>query len=351
MVFSSSYIFAQEKMGDGFFFLKKQFLFSMIGFIGMLVLSQVHYGFFEKYSYLILILAVLILAATLIPGVGLKVGGAQRWVHFFGLQFQPSELLKIALVIAIAKRLAHKYEKIHQFTAGVLGNFLVLLPALVLLMSQPDFGTTAVICAVVFVLMFVAGVPFLYLFATSFTALSVLASLIYFSPYRLARFQAFLDPWSDPLGKGFQILQSFIGLQEGGIFGIGLGNGKEKLFFLPEAHNDFIFSVIGEELGFLGVMFVVVLFSCFVFRGLKIGWNSLNDHDDRFGFLLAVGITMLIGLQAFINMAVVVGALPTKGLTLPFISYGGSSILMNLLAVGILLSVSKGPKLVSVRKG
>jgi cell division protein FtsW len=220
----------------------------------------------------------------------------------------------------------------------------VPLPALLLLLLQPDFGTTVMITIVIFALMFMAGVPKRYLASALFLAAIAGLGLALGSAYRRQRLMTFMDPWRDPGGKGFQIIQSLVGLHNGRVWGVGLGNGKEKLFYLPEAHNDFIFSVIGEELGFLGIAGVLLLYLVFVYRGLRIAFNVQKIYNDRFGMLLATGITLALGLQGFVNMAVVMGLLPTKGLTLPFISYGGSALLVDLVAVGVLLSIARGPQ-------
>jgi cell division protein FtsW len=284
------------------------------------------------------------LALVFIPGMGTRVLGAQRWLKLGPFTFQPGEFAKFAVVFFTARQLDLKRDRLQHLSAGVLSNFVVPLPAFLLLLLQPDFGTTVIITLVIFLLMFIAGVPKRYLFgALSIAAVAGLA-LALGSEYRRQRILTFIDPWRDPGGRGFQVLQSLVGFNNGGIFGVGLGNGKEKLFFLPEAHNDFIFSVIGEELGFLGVFGVVVAYLMLVFRGLKIAFDAQKLYQDRFGMLLASGITLAIGVQGFVNMAVVLGLLPTKGLTLPFVSYGGSALLVDLFAVGVLLSVARGPQ-------
>jgi cell division protein FtsW len=214
---------------------------------------------------------------------------------------------------------------------------------MILLLRQPDFGTVVMLGVVLFILLYLAGTPIRILGATFSGAVIVAAYLALGTEYRRQRLMTYLDPWKDQAGKGFQILQSFVGLHHGGLTGVGLGNGKEKLFYLPEAHNDFIFSVIGEEMGFLGVALLIITFFMFIYLGLQIAWRAEKIHRDPFGYLLASAITLSLGLQAFVNMAVVLGLLPTKGLNLPFVSYGGSSLLVDLAAVGILLSVARGP--------
>jgi cell division protein FtsW len=214
---------------------------------------------------------------------------------------------------------------------------------MILLLRQPDFGTTVMITMVIFVLMFLGGVPKRFLASALILAGTVGSVLALSSPYRRSRILGYWDPWADPGGKGFQIIQSLVGLHNGRFWGVGLGNGKEKLFYLPEAHNDFIFAVIGEELGFLGIAAVIAAYLYFIHRGLRIAYQCQQSRQDRFGMLLASGITLALGLQGFVNIAVVMGLLPTKGLTLPFISYGGSALMVDLFAVGILLSIARGP--------
>jgi cell division protein FtsW len=270
--------------------------------------------------------------------------GAQRWIRVGGFGFQPGELAKFSIIIFAASQLARKNDRIHTVAAGILSPMIVPLPAMLLLLLQPDFGTTVMIAVVMFSLMFLAGVPKRFLLSALSLGAAVASWLALSSPYRRARVMTYLDPWRDPGGKGFQILQSLTGIHNGHIWGVGLGNGKEKLFYLPEAHNDFIFAVIGEELGFVGIVAVVAAFLYLTYRGLKIAFRCQSQYQDRFGMLLAAGITLALGLQGFVNIAVVMGLLPTKGLTLPFISYGGSALMIDLFAVGVLLSVARGPR-------
>ncbi|MGZ3698667.1 MAG: putative lipid II flippase FtsW [Bdellovibrionota bacterium] len=344
MVYSSSFIYAQERTGDGFAFIKKQLIFAGAGFAALVAVCRIDYRKWADWAYPVLALAIALLAAIMIPGIGARVGGAQRWIRIAGFNFQPGEFAKFAVIFFVARQLDRKSERIHTLAAGVLSQFIVPLPAFLLLLAQPDFGTTVMITVVIFFLMFLAGVPRKYLMTALGLALVAGTWLALGSEYRRNRVMTFLDPWRDPAGKGFQVLQSFVGLHNGRIFGVGLGNGKEKLFYLPEAHNDFIFAVIGEELGFLGIAAVVFAYLYFVYRGLTIAWQCQSKYQDRFGMLLAAGITLALGIQGFVNISVVLGLVPTKGLTLPFISYGGSALLVDLFAVGVLLSIARGPQ-------
>lgn len=341
MVYSSSFIFSEERTGDGFAFIRKQFIYACMGFAAMWVASRVPHQKWYQWAPVAILTVIGMLLLVLIPGVGARVGGAQRWINFGFFRFQPAELAKMIGVTFVARQLVRHQKDLLDFKRGVVAPVTFLIPVMALLLIQPDFGSAALLAGTTFILMFIAGVRPLYLFGGLFGGVAAASLLIATSPYRMARVMTFLDPWRDPAGKGFQVIQSMLGLHNGSLFGQGLGNGKEKLFFLPEAHNDFIFAVIGEELGFVGVAAVIVAYIFFIYRGLRISWNSLQQRQDRFGFYLGCGITLILGLQAFINMGVVMGLLPTKGLTLPFISYGGSALTLNLLAVGILYSISK----------
>lgn len=342
MVYSSSFIYAQERTGDGFNFIKKQLIFASIGFVSMIAAIRIPFRKWADWYYLIGIGAMGLLAIVLIPGVGTRVLGAQRWLKLGPVSVQPSEIAKFAVILFVARQLERKNDRIRKFVPGVLSNFIIPLPVMLLLLVQPDFGSTVMITVVIFMMMFLAGVPKRFLAGIALLGCSLAALLVLSTPYRKARLMTFLDPWQDPLGKGFQVLQSMLGVHNGSLFGVGLGNGKEKLFYLPEAHNDFIFAVIGEELGFVGVIAVVLAFCFLIYRGLKIASYCWEERQDRFGALAAAGITLALGLQGFVNMGVVLGLLPTKGLTLPFVSYGGSALVVDLFVVGILLNISKG---------
>ena len=341
MVYSASFIFAEERTGDGFAFIRKQFVYALLGFGAFFISSRVPHQKWYEWAPVALFTIIGMLIFVMIPGVGVRVGGAQRWMNLGFVRFQPAELAKLVGVMFVARQLVRHQRELHDFRKGVIGPVALLLPMMGLLLLQPDFGSTALLAGTTFILMFIAGVRPLFLFGGLFAAISAATALIMTSPYRLARVMTFIDPWRDPSGKGFQVIQSMLGLHNGSLFGQGLGNGKEKLFFLPEAHNDFIFAVIGEELGFIGVAGVILAYILFIYRGLKISWLSLHQRNDRFGFYFGCGISLILGLQAFINMAVVMGLLPTKGLTLPFISYGGSALVLNLFSIGILYSISK----------
>jgi cell division protein FtsW len=277
-----------------------------------------------------------LLGVLIFPGLRHEVGGSARWLKFSFLSFQPAELAKLALVIYLARSLTKKEGRMQSLKVGILPHFIVLGGLFFLVLKQPDFGTGIVFATLVFILLFAAGARVLYLGAAVLAAVPVLFYVATRAHYRMGRLLAFLDPWKDPSDSGFQIIQSFLGFGAGKLFGLGLGQGHQKLFYLPEVHTDFIFSVIGEELGLLGVTVVMGLFVFLTWRGFRASFRAA----DLFGAYLALGVTLLIAVQALLNMGVVLGLLPTKGATLPFVSYGGTSLMINLMAVGILLNIS-----------
>jgi len=336
MVYSTSAIMAGDRFQDPYYFLKKQALFAGIGFILMILTLFVPYRILKRLAYPILIVSVLLLVAVLIPGIGYRAGGAMRWLKVQSVSFQPSEFAKLGLVIFLAYFLTKKDEKIRSFSFGFLPTVLLSGLVVVLVAREPDLGAALFLSAMVFLLLFVSGARVIYMAGALLLTIPVVYYLLMNVGYRYKRLMSFIRPWDDPTGTSFQIIQSFLSFGSGGLFGLGLGEGRQKLFFLPAPHTDFIFSVIGEELGLAGAMVVVLLFFVFTVRGIQIGLSL----DDRFGTYLALGITLMISLQAVINMAVVLGLLPTKGLTLPFISYGGTSLITNLVGVGILLHLS-----------
>ncbi|MBW2650944.1 MAG: putative lipid II flippase FtsW [Deltaproteobacteria bacterium] len=336
MIYSSSSIIAMEKYGDGYHYIKKQILFVLLGLGIMIGISRLPYHCWKRVAYPGMLISIALLALLIIPGFGAKVGGATRWFRVGYVSFQVSELVKIMLVIFLAHYLTKKIARIKEFSRVFMVPLVVLLIILGLVLYQPDFGA-AVIMVVVFMLMFyLAGGRIVYLAGLVAAVIPVGVALIIHESYRMQRLMSFLDPWEDPTRTGFQIIQSFISFGSGGAFGVGLGNSMQKLFYLPEPHTDFILSVIAEEGGFVGVIIVLVLFCVLIIRGFVISFNC----TDLFGMLLASGLTTVIALEAFINMAAVMGLIPTKGLVLPFLSYGGTSLMMCMVTVGILLNIS-----------
>jgi len=336
MVYSTSAIIAGDRFGDPYYFLKRQALYAAVGFVLMIVMMFLPYEILKRFAYPILVSSVLLLIAVLIPGIGHRTGGAMRWLKIQSFSFQPSEFAKLGLVIFLAYLLAKKEEKIRSFSFGFLPPVLLSGLVIALVMKEPDFGAAFFLTVMVFLLLFVGGARVIYIASAFLTAIPVAYALLMNVGYRYKRLMSFIRPWEDPSGTSFQIIQSFLSFGSGGLFGLGLGEGRQKLFFLPAPHTDFIFSVIGEELGLVGATVVVLLFFILTLRGIQIGLSL----EDRFGVYLALGITLMISLQAVINMGVVLGLLPTKGLTLPFISYGGTSLIANLAGVGILSQLS-----------
>jgi cell division protein FtsW len=336
MVYSASAVVAGERFADGFHFLKRQGVFLAAGFILMGIIMFFDYRHLRKLAMPLLLFSLGLLVLILFPGMGREVNGAVRWFRFGSISFQPSELAKLALVIYMAHSLTKKKQKIKSFRMGFLPYMLVLAAMLLLILLEPDLGSGMVLAAVGILIMVIAGVKFRYLFSV----VLLMAPILYFAimnvAYRRERILAFLNPWKAPESYGYQMIQSQIAFEAGGLWGQGLGEGMQKLFYLPEAHTDFIFSVVGEELGFIGVLVVVSMFLLLIIQGFRIALNA----DDPFGRYLAFGLTVLLGLEAFLNIAVVTGLLPPKGMALPFLSYGGSNLICSLTAVGILLSIS-----------
>ncbi len=338
MIYSSSSIAAAEKFNDGAYFLKKQFLFGTCGIICMLIMMRIPYSRLKQLAYPLWLASILMLVAVLMPGIGTEVGGAVRWLRFGPFSFQPSELAKLALVILIAYSLEKKdIDKLKCFSIGILPHLIIFVPVCALIVLQPDFGTSMMLMAFMLVMLFASGVSKPYLIGLGIIAGGAAGGLIACKGYRYERLLAFLNPWEHASGAGFQIVQSFLAFGSGGLLGTGLGRGTQKLYYLPEPHTDFILSVIGEELGFMGVVLVICLFAAVMVCGLIIALKA----EDMFGSILALGIVTLLGLQTAINMGVVMGLLPTKGMPLPFVSYGGTSLLINLIFMGILLSISE----------
>ena len=335
MVFSSSAAYTEHN--DSFYFLKRQVLWCLLGTGLLLITKNLDYHKLHQYTYPIMIFTFLLLVVVMFPEFSKKVGGARRWLTFGGFSFQPSELAKFTLVLFIAKSLVKRADKLRSFAYGYLPNLIVLGFFFIPIFFQPDFGTVMVILAVTFTMLFIAGLRKKFLFLSILAIIPIVASAILFAEYRTRRIIAFLNPWEDPSGVGFQVIQSFYAFGRGGFWGAGLGESSQKLYRLPEAHTDFIFSVIGEELGFVGTTAIVLLFLIFIWRGFLTAYQA----KDPFGTHLAAGLTLLIGLQAFINLGVASGLLPTKGLTLPFISMGGSSMLVTMLSVGVILNISE----------
>jgi cell division protein FtsW len=337
MIYSSSSIYAWERYGDSFYFLKRHLSFLIVGVILAFLAMVMDYRFFKKYSHWMIWIALALLVLVLIPGIGREVSGARRWFRFKFISFQPSEFANLALIAYIADFISRKEDKIKMLLEGFVPAMCMLGAVTVLILLQPDLGTVIALGSVVLIMLFVAGVRGRYILTLILSSLPALYILVFSVPYRRARIMAFLNPWLDPKGTGFQIIQSQVAIGSGGLFGRGLGHSQQKLFYLPAAHTDFIFSIIGEELGLIGTLGIIALFMIFIQQGLKI----IKNAQDKFGYFFALGLVLMICLKAIINIGVSCGVFPTKGLPLPFISYGGSSLIFDMVSLGILINIAR----------
>ena len=336
MIYSASSNLGQLRLGDGYFFLKRQVIFCLIGIPLMFVVRYIPYTLYSRFVYPLLIISACLLGLLYVPALAREIGGARRWLNLGPLSFQPSELVKFALAVYMAYSMSKKSAEMASFSRGVLPHLLVAGILMVLVLLQPDMGTTVIMGLWVLIALFVGGVRIFHITSLLLLCSPVVIWLITRADYRIKRWLAFIDPWEDPTGIGFQIIHSFLAFGSGGIFGAGLGNSKQKLFYLPESHTDFVLSITGEELGLLGVTAIIILFGMLIMGGIRVALKA----RDLYSSYLALGLTSFLGLQVIINMAVVLGLLPTKGLTLPLISYGGSSLIMTLLSIGVLLNIS-----------
>jgi len=336
MVFSASAVMAKERYGSGYTFLLRQMAWAVGGIVAMVVAMKVDY---RHYKHPAVVFSLLGLTTLLLISVFFldRAHHTHRWIHFGGFSFQPSEVAKPALILFLAFFLETRTREMHDWRNTVLPAILPTLVFLGLIVFQPDLGTAIACAAITACVLFVAGLDLRYLGYGVLASLLPLYFLIFHVAYRRDRILAFLNPYSDPQGRGFHIIQSLIAVSTGGITGVGLMEGKQKLFYLPEPHTDFIFAVTAEELGLVGALVVVLLFGVFLWRGMRTALHT----EDMFGRFLAVGITSMVVVQAFINISVVLGLMPTKGIPLPFVSYGGSSLFITLACVGVLLNVSR----------
>ena len=337
MIYSSSYVWAEYKFNDPYKFVKTQTLFLGIGYILMYFTLKIPYTKYLNKSNIIFFICVILLILVLIPGIGTIRNGSRSWFGIGGFGVQPSEFTKLSMIIFTSKYLAYNEKKIKDIKKGLLPILAVLILVFGLIMLQPDFGTGVIIVMSIIGLLFVSGVPMGFFIKLGLLGLLGVAGLIIVAPYRMKRIVSFLNPWSDPLGSGFQIIQSLYAIGPGGLLGLGLGNSIQKHFYLPEPQTDFIFSIISEEFGFMGVLIVVSLFTLIIYRGFRISINC----ENKFGKYLSFGITFQLAFQALLNLMVVVGLIPVTGVTLPFLSYGGSSLLITIFSMSILLNISK----------
>jgi cell division protein FtsW len=337
MVYSASAIVAADRFHDPFFFLKKQLFWAVLGLGCLWVGMLLDYRWLERLVIPLLVVSFALLVLVLVPPFGQSINGTRRWFHVGPVSFQPVELAKFSLVLYLASFLSRRQEVVARFVEGLLPILLVAGGMAALTLLQPDLGNSLALIIMTLALAYMAGARVQHMAGIAACALPVVIAAIAMKPYRWRRMVAFMNPWDDPQGSGFQIIQSFLALGSGGWLGVGLGDSKQKLFYLPEPYTDFICAIIGEELGLVGATAIVALFALLIWRGLRAGLRA----PDAFGAYLGLGLTIMLATQTLVNLGVVTGALPTKGLPLPFISFGGSALLMTLFSAGVLLNISQ----------
>ena len=337
MIYSASFIWAEYKFDNPFKYVMNQSIFVIIGIIGLLIISKIDYKFYLKKANLILLICFILLILVLIPGLGIVRNGSRSWFLVGSFGIQPSEFSKLGLIIFTSKYLAKSNKFLKDYKKGVFPILFILLLVFGLIMLEPDFGTGMIIVLTIIAMLFVAGVNMKFFIILGGLGVIGIIGLIAIAPYRMDRITSFLNPWSDPLGTGFQIIQSLYAIGPGGLFGVGYLNSRQKNFYLPEPQTDFIFSIIAEEFGVVGAFVVLGLFATLLIRALKI---SLKQ-EDLFSKYLSFGLTFQLIVQVIMNLSVVIGLIPVTGVTLPFLSYGGSSLLTSLAGIGIILNISK----------
>lgn len=337
MVYSASAVAAFHDYGDSFYYVKRQLLFAALGIAAMFFTMNVEYTFWRKWAGPSLLICFGLLVIVLIPGLGVERGGARSWLGIGSFGIQPSEFMKLAMILFLAKFLSERQSLMTQFRRGLLPPLAIIGVAFALIMLQPDLGTGAVMIGASLLVIYVTGARLAHLGGLALLGLAGLGALIAAAPYRLLRITAFLDPWQDPLGAGYQSIQSLYAIGPGGLVGLGLGMSRQKYNYLPEPQTDFIFSILAEELGFIGGSLLLLLFLLLIWRGMR----TAIMLSDPFGSLLATGIVGIFAVQVLINIGVVIGMLPVTGITLPLVSYGGSSLTLLLTALGILLNLSR----------
>ena len=337
MIYSSSYVWAEYKFNDAYKYVKQQGLFLFVGIFLMLFVSKIDYSIYKNKAWQIFGVCVLLLILVLIPGIGKVRNGSRSWFGIGAFGVQPSEFAKLSLIILTSKYLSNSNKFVKDIKRGVIPILIIMFFVFGLIMLQPDFGTGMIIVVSIIAMLYIAGVNMKFFVGLGLIGTVGIAVLILIAPYRMDRITSFLDPWSDPLGTGFQIIQSLYAIGPGGLMGVGFLNSRQKHFYLPEPQTDFIFSIISEEFGIFGILIIAALFVFILACGIKI---ALKCEDD-FGKYLAFGMSFQMLIQAVMNLMVVVGLIPVTGVTLPFLSYGGSSLLISMISVGILLNICK----------
>lgn len=340
MVYTASAVLAAERFGSDTFFLERHLVRALIGLVLMVMVMQIDYRFWRRFSRPLLLIGFGMLILALFPGVGgraAEITGAHRWIKISSYTIQPVDVVKLVMILWLADSIDRKRGVMRDFMHGFAPHVVVLLGAFALIVVQPAFGSAFSLLTIALVVLFVGGVKFFHIFALGLSAIPVLVMLVIHSPYRLIRLMSFLNPESDPLGASYHVRQSLIGLGSGGILGVGLGHSVQKLLYLPEPHTDFIYTIIGEEFGFVGTVGILLLYLLIAWRGYVIAQKA----PDFFGTLVAIGLTAMVFFGALINVAVVTGSIPATGLPLPLVSFGGSSIIFTLLGLGVLLNISQ----------
>lgn len=337
MVYSASAIWADFKFHDSFFFAKRQLLFAGVGVVAMFFIMNIDYWTWRSWAKIGIIICFVLLVIVLIPGIGMERNGSRSWIGVGAFSIQPSEFTKLAMIAFLAKFLSENQKYITTIKKGLGPSLGIVFFAFGMIMLQPDLGTGTVMVGTCTVMIFVAGARIIHFMWLGLIGIAGFVVLVLSAPYRIKRITSFLDPWEDPLNSGFQIIQSLLAIGPGGLFGLGLGQSRQKFFYLPEPQTDFIFAILSEELGFIGGSFVILLFALLLWRGIRIAIGA----PDLFGSFLAVGIISMVAIQVMINIGVVTGLIPVTGITLPLISYGGSSLTLMLMAIGVLLNVSR----------
>ncbi|RFU71177.1 stage V sporulation protein E [Peribacillus saganii] len=337
MVYSASAIWATYKFDDSFFFAKRQLLFAGAGVVAMFFIMNVDYWTWRTWAKTLVIACFVLLVLVLIPGVGMERNGSRSWIGVGAFSIQPSEFMKLAMIAFLAKYLSDRQKLITSFKKGLMPSLSLVFLAFAMIMLQPDLGTGTVMVGTCIAMIFISGARVSHFAFLGLLGVAGFVGLVLSAPYRMKRITSFLDPWQDPLGSGFQIIQSLYAIGPGGLFGLGLGQSRQKFFYLPEPQTDFIFAILLEELGFIGGSFVILLFGLLLWRGIRIALGA----PDLYGSFLAVGIISMVAIQVMINIGVVTGLMPVTGITLPFLSYGGSSLTLMLMAIGVLLNISR----------
>jgi cell division protein FtsW len=340
MVYSASAVWAEYKFHDSFFFAKRQLLFAGVGIVAMFFIMNIDYWTWRTWAKVLLIFCFVLLVLVLIPGIGMVRNGSRSWIGVGAFSIQPSEFMKLAMIAFLAKFLSENQKKITSFKQGLLPSLTLVFTAFGMIMLQPDLGTGTVMVGTCIAMIFVAGARISHFVGLGLLGIAGFAALVLSAPYRIKRITSFLNPWEDPLGSGFQMIQSLYAIGPGGLFGLGLGQSRQKFFYLPEPQTDFIFAILAEELGFIGGSLVLLLFSLLLWRGVRVALGA----PDLYGSFLAIGIISMIAIQVMINIGVVTGLMPVTGITLPFLSYGGSSLTLMLMAIGVLLNISRYSK-------